>query len=336
MERPHFILGSMQAPDIIGLHDSEDSEEETGPAAAISPARKTRPLRTLLDCPTRWSSCWRMLTRLVKLKDDIRSVLRDGGSPELDLSDDAWADLAILCRILAPFSNAVRVWEGEKYSTLSLVWPLSENLTEFLTTSNPCPDDQPFPTWDEVACEFPASQSVRLKLMEEIARADRFGDLSNPIKIATMLDPRMKDLDFLPKSRRTPAFNILLGELEQEEQSEEAGPASYSVMVMAALFPARSTSLPSHPQERPDVANELQRYRAHPVVCSNLSEFSILSWWRSHENVYPTLAALAKTYLALPASPAPSERVFSKVNVGGGMHNSRDERPVLKHNKHFY
>ncbi|EFN84807.1 Zinc finger BED domain-containing protein 1, partial [Harpegnathos saltator] len=36
-----------------------------------------------------------------------------------------------------------------------------------------------------------------------------------------------------------------------------------------------------------------------------------LKWWKAHENLYPTIAALAKIYLAIPASSASSERVFS-------------------------
>ena len=36
-----------------------------------------------------------------------------------------------------------------------------------------------------------------------------------------------------------------------------------------------------------------------------------LAWWEAHCNAYPNIAILAKEYLAVPASSAPSERVFS-------------------------
>ncbi|KAL5457250.1 hypothetical protein EMCRGX_G034497 [Ephydatia muelleri] len=36
-----------------------------------------------------------------------------------------------------------------------------------------------------------------------------------------------------------------------------------------------------------------------------------LLWWRSHETYFPTIAKLARKYLCIPASTAPSERVFS-------------------------
>jgi len=39
-----------------------------------------------------------------------------------------------------------------------------------------------------------------------------------------------------------------------------------------------------------------------------------LEWWKEHESQYPTLAKLAKIYLAIQATSAPSERVFSVAN----------------------
>ena len=38
-----------------------------------------------------------------------------------------------------------------------------------------------------------------------------------------------------------------------------------------------------------------------------------LSWWRAHEAEFPDLAKAAKVLLAIPASSAPVERVFSRM-----------------------
>ena len=40
-----------------------------------------------------------------------------------------------------------------------------------------------------------------------------------------------------------------------------------------------------------------------------------LDWWRVHETDYPYLAKLAIKYLAIPATSAPSERVFSTAGL---------------------
>ena len=47
----------------------------------------------------------------------------------------------------------------------------------------------------------------------------------------------------------------------------------------------------------------------------------VLKYWSGQENVYPTLADLARKYLAIPASQASSERLFS---TGGAI--ARDRR----------
>lgn len=54
--------------------------------------------------------------------------------------------------------------------------------------------------------------------------------------------------------------------------------------------------------------NEVTRYQREPS-CS--AEESPLQWWKDHKVEYPILAKLACRYLAIPATSAPCERVFS-------------------------
>lgn len=44
--------------------------------------------------------------------------------------------------------------------------------------------------------------------------------------------------------------------------------------------------------------------------CSSF-DFDVLHWWNENKKKYPLLSQLAKLYLAIPASSAPSERLFS-------------------------
>ena len=39
--------------------------------------------------------------------------------------------------------------------------------------------------------------------------------------------------------------------------------------------------------------------------------YDSLTWWKCHETSFPIISKLARKYLAIPASTAPSEREFS-------------------------
>jgi len=50
---------------------------------------------------------------------------------------------------------------------------------------------------------------------------------------------------------------------------------------------------------------EIQLYR-----CLSIAPDDVLAWWKSQKDIYPRLSLFAKTILAIPATSAPSERVF--------------------------
>jgi hypothetical protein len=53
---------------------------------------------------------------------------------------------------------------------------------------------------------------------------------------------------------------------------------------------------------------ELEQYLQEPGIDMDADP---LLWWKNRESKYPTLAHMARIFLSLPASSAPSERVFS-------------------------
>ena len=62
------------------------------------------------------------------------------------------------------------------------------------------------------------------------------------------------------------------------------------------------------------VADEISNYRTGPglTYCDESGVVqNPLDWWRSHEKLYPCLSRYARRVLAIPATSAPSERVFS-------------------------
>ena len=58
-----------------------------------------------------------------------------------------------------------------------------------------------------------------------------------------------------------------------------------------------------------DIDDEMQRYLKEVEI--NFRKYILLTWWKCHETSFPMISKLARKYLAIPASTAPSERVFS-------------------------
>lgn len=56
--------------------------------------------------------------------------------------------------------------------------------------------------------------------------------------------------------------------------------------------------------------NDLNRFFQEPILPRSAT-LTPLQWWAKNGDRFPTLSAVAKTYLCVPASSAPSERVFS-------------------------
>jgi hAT family C-terminal dimerisation region len=116
---------------------------------------------------------------------------------------------------------------------------------------------------------------------------------------AVVLDPRIK-LSLLSKEKEKREFKArFMADLEpfdkysQEvtDQSEEEGDW------FSTIYKKRKIS---------NLASELKKYLAEDGDVDDP-----LMYWRNKQGIYPSLAAMAKTYLAVPSTSTPSERAFS-------------------------
>jgi hypothetical protein len=73
-------------------------------------------------------------------------------------------------------------------------------------------------------------------------------------------------------------------------------------------------------QSRHDIEPEWKRWMKEPTVGRNVD---ILKYWQSKQYQYPLIASIAKDHLAIPATSAESERVFS---VGGDIITKKRNR----------
>jgi len=55
----------------------------------------------------------------------------------------------------------------------------------------------------------------------------------------------------------------------------------------------------------------LSRFRELPMVPTT-ENFSVLAWWKEHEEMFPKLSSIARSILGVRATSANIERIFSQ------------------------
>jgi hypothetical protein len=132
--------------------------------------------------------------------------------------------------------------------------------------------------------------------------------------IAAALDPRTLDLHLLPNHEAELVWkhiNNLVEKMSKSNNSAQQSPllsskygSDYDILLKSPAAPLAT--------RRPRSALytvEVNQY----MNCKGCEMFQDpLSWWSFNSMVYPHLAKLAREYLALPASSATVERLFSR------------------------
>ena len=134
------------------------------------------------NCPTRWSSTYLMIKRLLDMRVPLTSVLEQLKWDNLATSD--WKVLENIHKLLKPFAQYTSLSSGEDYTTISSVIPIIMELNLHL----------------EEMKKVPELTVVSNLLQSELKR--RFRKCTDPgdpdheplFLMATMLDPRYKVL----------------------------------------------------------------------------------------------------------------------------------------------
>jgi hypothetical protein len=87
----------------------------------------------ITDCPTRWSSCFLMLKRLIALQSSVKQVCDEAGIDGLLASE--WTKLEGIVRLLAPFADHTNTLQTDT-SSLSSVLPVMYDLHSHLTDTS--------------------------------------------------------------------------------------------------------------------------------------------------------------------------------------------------------
>ena len=83
--------------------------------------------KLIRDCPTRWSSTYLVIERLLQVRLPLTTVLQEVEWDNLATSD--WKHLENVHRLLKPFAQYTSLVSGEEYVTISSIIPVLMELT---------------------------------------------------------------------------------------------------------------------------------------------------------------------------------------------------------------
>uniref|UniRef100_A0A3P8TS84 HAT C-terminal dimerisation domain-containing protein n=1 Tax=Amphiprion percula TaxID=161767 RepID=A0A3P8TS84_AMPPE len=229
---------------------------------------------------TRWNSTLRQVQAALRCDHlKLSSVLEKVGHRELTFTAREWSLLKELVDILKPFAEATHMTQGEKLVTISSVVPSVLALNHHLEKMIP---------------QVRFLGSLVRSLQESLK--NRFLGIFVNVKMATAqygTTVPFSDPVYLKAAALDPAFALYwVDHHEGDEYLEEEG-----------LFAAY---------------RKRQRKDANATPALQLSHYlnlcegqSVLSFWAMHMKALPSLFRVAIRVLAVPATSAPVERVFS-------------------------
>ncbi|XDV25695.1 hypothetical protein PO909_029568 [Leuciscus waleckii] len=164
------------------------------------------------------------------------------------------------------------------------------------------------------------TKSIKTKVLAYLD--NKYGDpnIQELLDVACFLDPRFKiqyiSTDNIPAIKtRLKTEMVELAQQEKRSRTEtvqmpqSAQPLGEKAKRSLGSFFKTSAAPPSLPVKLEDVAEaEVNNYLMTPAIDG---EDDPLAWWRVHKISYPQLSTMARKYLCVPATSAPSERLFS-------------------------
>ena len=322
-------------------HFNSSSQASESLAAVQTRGTNTKPRKVINDCPTRWWSTWKFVKRLRELKVYFGLLVVEGViDEELNMSDAEWAMLEDVEELLEPFMQVQQLLEGQKYVTLPFAPYLISLIRKKLEEK--CENARSH-TVKALAQEMLTHKIKGLNTYwgkgedntiydenEVPGRGNRQKGFPRTTLLAAALDPRSKSLKYIGLLDRMKIWceiKVMMRRVSEELRSEKAKVSSLVEIVaptegiskpLAALFEGigddDSESVVDDGESTFNLDAELDNYKSMKSLSIFLPGDIVsdpLAWWQIHEKTLPVLSILARRLLCIPATSAPSERVFS-------------------------
>lgn len=302
----------------------------------------SRPLTVVVDVATRWWSTFNMCDRLVLLKPFF-ALMETLHGLKCNLTAVQWDIIEQLTTILQPFMIAQQMLECEKYVSISIIPFLIAEIRRSLEVV--VNENQVHASCVTVAKQMLkdfndrwGSGMVGTVWTENSTRTkgNRQKGIPQLTLMAAALDPRFKSLVGIPTLEHGRIWTAIeeecmkmhedgISDVEQVVVTEKPaavtevkGPFARLVESNTAFYNNDNRNTTTERVSLNAVNAELSSYKKEiPLnIRKDMSKTDSpynnpLVWWKAHEMTYPLLATLARRILCVPATSAPSERVFS-------------------------
>lgn len=234
---------------------------------------------------TRWNSQLKMLRSVLKVPNDVLTELHC----PIQLSAYELKIIHELCEVLEPFEEVTDRCQAEKAVTSSSVIPCVRGLRHAIKDAK-MTGNKKFVSTLQTSFE---------------RRLVKFEDMEC-FQMAATLDPRFK-LDWCNGEEKITIKNLLTAKVDsvcpKASATSDMGTQTRKRPRLFSYMEAQTTVVPI------DVAShELPVYLSTPCLAESTHP---LMFWKENQNSFPNLSVLACKYLAIPASSAPVERIFS-------------------------
>jgi hypothetical protein len=291
--------------------------------------------RIYQDVVTRWWSTFSMVESIVCMKRPLQNLMAVF-SDECQLSSDDWGTIELLYNVLEPFMVAQKTLEAANV-TGSLAIPLIKLIRNSLEASVASQSGRVQTTLEAMKLKFDQKfgDGTGFSTFSPNGWNAKTGYRKQPSGftkvqvLATALDPRCKDLIGIPSNEHRDIHLLVMQAVHEEIQRKNKTTTSIPVktthlvaeeedsdICFSSLRNLSQMSPPAQPSEQPTLTAEIQReftlYNLEQVIHQNADP---LAWWKTKKAMYPLLATLARRVLAVPATSANAERLFSKAGL---------------------
>lgn len=259
-------------------------------------------LKLIQSIETRWNSTYNMLERFIELSEKISYIILQCPTAPPMLTALELQSTKEFVQLLKPFEDATKIICGEYYLTASKVIPIINILKNKLQSFEPSTD---------------IGHHFKKALKDQFTKRFENIEQVSLLAIATILDPRFKNINFINKVACSQAINKITKIINrkvtdtsincQNEQKDSCNNESanfWSYHEKLVNLNMSKQIVNQNPEQMPD---DFRYYLNQPPI---KMEDSAIKYWNIARDSH--LKTLAIKYQSLIATSVPSERLFSK------------------------